>query len=276
MQQIINFVIRNKTFLLFLLLFVISLGLTIQSHSYHKSKFINSANFLTGGIYEGASGISDYFDLDDQNALLVEENRKLRSQIFNSGDSIISTNTSIDSVSYNGRYKIQSAKIINNNYASSKNYLTLNKGEKDSIKEDMGVITSKGIVGIIDNTSSGYARVLSILNTKSRINAQLKSSNHIGSLKWDGKSSSTTVQLTDISKFAPIKESDTIITGGQSTIFPKGIPIGTIESFVLDVSGDTYTIQVKLFNDMTNLSHVYIIENLDTDEIKLLENPVDE
>jgi len=276
MQQIINFVIRNKTFLLFLLLFVISLGLTIQSHSYHKSKFINSANFLTGGIYEGASGISDYFDLEDQNEILVEENERLRSQIFNSGDSIISASAKIDSISYNGRYKIQSAKIINNNYSSTKNYLTLNKGEKAGIKEDMGVITSKGIVGIIDNTSNGYSRILSILNTKSRINAQLKSSYHIGSLKWNGKSAATTVQLTDISKFAPIKEGDSIITGGQSTIFPKGIPIGTIVSFVLDISGDTYTIQVKLFNDMTNLSHIYIIENLDSEEIKLLENPIDE
>ncbi|WP_040278354.1 rod shape-determining protein MreC [Psychroserpens damuponensis] len=276
MQQIINFVIRNKTFLLFLLLFVISLGLTIQSHSYHKSKFINSANFLTGGIYEGASGISNYFDLDDQNEILVEENNRLRSQIFNSNDSVAMETPFVDSLSYAGRYKIQTAKIINNNYASTKNYLTINKGERDSIKEDLGVITSKGIVGIIDNTSNGYARVLSILNTKSRINAQLKSSNHIGSLKWDGNSGSTTVQLTDISKFAPVKIGDTIITGGQSTIFPKGIHIGTIDLFDLDISGDTYTIQVKLFNDMTNLSHVYVIENLDSQEIKLLENPIDE
>ena len=57
MQQIINFIIRNKTFLLFLLLFTISLFLTIQSHSYHKSKFINSANFLTGGVYNSAHNI---------------------------------------------------------------------------------------------------------------------------------------------------------------------------------------------------------------------------
>ena len=276
MQQIINFVIRNKTHLLFLLLFIISLGLTIQSHSYHKSKFINSANFLTGGIYESANGVSDYFDLYDQNNILLEENNRLRSQIFNGSDSIIITSSSIDSVTYNGRYAIQTAKIINNNYALTKNYLTINKGENTGINEDFGVITSKGIVGIIDNTSSDYARVLSILNTKSRINAQLKSSNHIGSLKWDGKSPVTTVQLTDISKFAPVKEGDSIITGGQSTIFPKGIPIGTIESFDLDISGDTYTIQIKLFNDMTNLSHVYIIENLDSEEIKLLENPIDE
>lgn len=275
MQQIINFVLRNKTSLLFLLLFFVSIALTIQSHSYHKSKFINSANFFTGGIYESANNVSNYFDLKTQNEILVEENNKLRSQILNGLDSTNISISKIDTTSYNGRYKIQTAKIINNNYAASKNYLTINKGEKHEIKEDLAVITSKGIVGIIDNTSSGYARVLSILNTKSRVNARLKSTNHIGSLKWNAKSS-TIVQLSDISKFAPVKVGDTIVTGGQSSIFPQGINIGVVDNFELDISGDTYTIDVKLFNDMTNLSHVYIIENLDTEEIKQLENPVNE
>lgn len=275
MQQIINFVIRNKTFLLFLLLFGVSIGLTIQSHSYHKSKFINSANFITGGVYEGASGISDYFNLRSQNDILIEENNKLRSILINGNDSINLKISSIDTTRYDGHYRMQSARVINNNYAATKNYITLNKGEKDSIKEDLAVITSKGIVGIIDNTSNGYSRVLSILNTKSSINAQLKSTNHIGSLKWDAKSPEI-VQLTDISKFAPVREGDTIVTGGQSSIFPQGVLIGIIDSYTLDISGDTYTVQVELFNDMTNLGHVYIIENLDIEEIKQLENPANE
>ncbi|WP_456437370.1 rod shape-determining protein MreC [Psychroserpens sp.] len=275
MQQIINFVIRNKTFLLFLLLFIVSIALTIQSHSYHKSKFINSANFFTGGIYESANNVSNYFDLKTQNEILVEENNELRSQILNGLDSTVVSTSKIDTTSYDGRYKIQTAKIINNNYSASKNYLTINKGEKQGLKEDLAVITSKGIVGIIDNTSNGYSRVLSILNTKSRINAQLRSSNHIGSLIWNAKSSSI-VQLTDISKFAPVKQGDTIVTGGQSSIFPQGIPIGIVDSFVLDISGDTYTVDIKLFNDMANLSHVYIIENLDAEEIKQLETPINE
>ncbi|NRA92098.1 MAG: rod shape-determining protein MreC [Psychroserpens sp.] len=275
MQQIINFIIRNKNALLFLLLFSISVGLTIQSHSYHKSKFINSANVVTGGIYESASGISNYFDLRTQNTILLEENKALRSLLYNSSDSSLTQNFRRDSLSFGGRYQIQTARVINNNYSASKNYLTLNRGEKNGVKEDLGVITSKGIVGIIDNTSNGYSRVLSILNTKSKINAQLKASNHIGSLEWNARSSGI-VQLTDISKFAPVREGDTIVTGGQSSIFPQGIPIGSIEDFTLDISGDTYTVNIRLFNDMTNLSHVYIVENLDSDELKQLEDLSDE
>ena len=143
MQQIINFVIRNKTSLLFLLLFFISIALTIQSHSYHKSKFINSANFFTGGIYEGASSISNYFDLKTQNEILIEENNKLRSQILNGIDSSLTITSIIDSQLPIMDAKIQSAKIINNNYSSSKNYLTINKGENHDLKEDLGSLLLK-------------------------------------------------------------------------------------------------------------------------------------
>ncbi len=153
--------------------------------------------------------------------------------------------------------------------------MTINVGKNDSVTEDLGVITSKGIVGIIDNISKNYARVLSVLNTKSKINAQLKSTDHIGSLTWNGKSPQV-VQMIDVSKFAPVKQGDTITTGGQSAIFPKGIPIGKIDSFVLDPGGDTYTITVSLFNDMTSLAHAYVIKNRDAAEIRQLENPIDE
>ena len=273
MQQIFNFVIRNKTFLLFLLLFSIAFALTIQSHSYHRSKFINSANGLTGGVYGMSNSIDQYFNLKDENAILSEENKTLREQLFN----IINTSDStyVDSSYSKGKYRVTTADVFKNSYSLSNNYLTLNKGRNDSIKEDFGVITSKGIIGIIDNTSKNYSTALSILNKKSRINAKLKSSNHIGSLTWNGKSPEFT-QLVDVSTFAPVQVGDTIVTGGESAIFPKGIGIGIIDSFETDISGDTYTIQVKLFNDMTNVGTVYIVENLDRNEIKALENRIDE
>ena len=62
---------------------------------------------------------------------------------------------------------------------------------------------------------------------------------------------------------------DTIITGGKSSIFPEGIPIGTIESIPEKISA-LNTINVKLFNDMTNLGSIYIITNFHKNEIKAL------
>jgi len=273
MQQIFNFVIRNKTFLLFLLLFSTALALTIQSHSYHRSKFINSANGLTGGVYGTVNSVGQYFDLKNENEILAEENKFLRQRLYNLN--ISADSSFVDSTYTNGKYQVVVGDVYKNSYSLSNNYLTLNKGKKDNIQQDFGVITSKGIVGIVDNTSKNYATVLSILSKKSRINAQLKSTNHIGSLTWNGDSPEIT-QLMDVSKFAPVEVGDTIVTGGESSIFPKGIGIGTINNFETDVSGDTYIIQVKLFNDMTNLGKVYILENLDRKEILNLQSTIDE
>ncbi|WP_422107482.1 rod shape-determining protein MreC [Winogradskyella sp.] len=273
MQQIINFVIRNKTFLLFFLLFSVALALTIQSHSYHRSKFINSANSITGGVYGLSNSIDRYFGLDKENRILAEENKRLREALLNLNVSV--SDSSIDTTYSDRIYRVKTAEVYKNSYSMTNNYLTINKGRNDSIKEDFGVITSKGIVGIIDNTSANYSRVLSILSKKSRINAKIKLTDHRGSLKWDGRSPHYT-QLEDISTFAPVKVGDTIETGGESSIFPKGIGIGVVESFEKDMSGDTYTIQVKLFNDMTNIGTIYILENLDRTEIISLENDSNE
>lgn len=265
MQQIVNFIIRNKVFLLFLLLFSVSIGFTVQSHAYHKSKFINSANFLTGGVYEASNGISDYFDLKEQNKILQEENNTLKSILFNTKTALDSSY--IDTVAFNKKYKFTTAQVIKNSYSQNNNVLTINKGTNDSIKLDLGVITSKGILGIVDNTSSSYATVLSILNTTSRISAQLKKTNHFGSLHWNGLSEKQ-IQLTEIPEIAPVVIGDTIITSGRSDIFPKGIPIGIVKAFNLDESENYYDIEVSLFNDMTNIEHVYIIENKDAKIIK--------
>jgi len=268
MQQIVNFIIRNKTFLLFLLLFSISFLFTIQSHSYHKSKFINSANFLTGGIYKSANDITQYFNLKHQNDILANENSRLNALIYNTPKDSSSMSI-LDSSTFNIPYKFTPAKVIKNSYAASNNILLINKGTKDSLKEDLGVINSKGIIGIIDNVSRNYATVISILNTNVKISAELKKTNHFGTLTWDGKSAQFT-QLFDVPKIAPVNIGDTIITSGRSAIFPKGIPVGVIQDFKLDDAENYYEINIKLFNDMTNIEHVYVIDNSDASEINNL------
>lgn len=268
MQQIFNFIFKNSNRLLFLLLLGISLSLSIQSHSYHRSKMISSANFLSGGVYEKINKVNEYFSLRTQNDALAQENAKLRSLLFNAKDT--TAVAKLDSLKGIIPSDIIVSKVIHNTFNTHENYLTINSGSLQGVKSDMGVINSLGIVGIIDNTSNNYATVISILNIKSQINAKLKKSNHFGSLTWDGKSTGF-VQLTDVPRLASIRKGDTIVTGGQSVIFPENINIGTVDRLFYEDKTNYYKIDVKLFNDMTNLGHVYIIKSKNRDEIINLE-----
>lgn len=270
MQQILSFFFKNKHFLVFLLLELIAVIFTIQSHSYHRSKFVNSANFITGGIYNKINNIKEFIHLKKENARLAEENVELKILLNLQGitDSTVST-TVFDTTKFYQKYSYIAAKIINNEYRKSNNYLTLNRGSSNGIKSDMGVVNSKGIVGITKSTSKNYSTVLSVLNVNYQINVRLVRSDHFGSLSWDNKDYRT-VQLLYLPIQASIKIGDTLITGGKSTIFPEGIAVGTIKSF--ETNNNNYeNISVTLFNDMSALSYVEIINNLDKKEITDLE-----
>jgi rod shape-determining protein MreC len=223
---------------------------------------------LSGGVYERINYISEYLNLRTQNDALALENAKLKSLLFNKKDT--TTIPKLDSLKGVKLTDIIVSKVIHNSYNAHENFLTINSGTLQGVKSDMAVVNSLGIVGIIDNTSAHYATVVSILNIKSRINAKLKKSNHFGSLEWNGKSTGF-VQLIDVPRLASIRKGDTIVTGGQSVIFPENINIGTIDRIKIDNQTHYYTIEVKLFNDMTNLGHVYIIKGKDREEIINLE-----
>lgn len=271
MQQILNFISINSYKILFLLLLGISLTLTIQFHSFHRSKVISSANVISGSVYQEVNNAKEYLNLRKENEDLALENAMLRSLLFQVKDSAFMTKP--DNIKGVKPSDIVVAKVIKNSYNVYENYLTLNAGQQQGIKPDMGVINSLGIVGIIDDTSENYSTVASILNKKSRINAKMKKSNHFGSLIWDGKSTGF-VQLIDVPRLAAIRKGDTVVTGGQSVIFPENINIGTIHRVFRDKDNKTnfYTLEVKLFNDMTNLGHVYILKSKGKEEITTLEN----
>jgi len=264
MQQIINFLIRYKTFLLYILLLLISFVFTFQSHSYHQSKLLNSANYVTGSIYKFSDNFTSYFGLREENESLLKENELLRYQLYNETPYAPPTDSS------NVTYTVVRGNVVKNSFSRQRNYITIDKGSADSIEQDMGVITDKGILGIVENASNGFASVQSILNEKSKINAKIKNSNHFGSLVWDAKKY-TTVQLIDIPRQAPLTIGDTIVTGASSSIFPENIPIGTISKFDLDISKSFYVLDIALFNDMTNVKNVYVIKNLNRPEILKLE-----
>lgn len=267
MQHFFNFIVKYKYFLLFLLLEFFALTFTILNHSYHKSIFINSSNGLTGGILARVNSIDNYLNLDRNNQLLLQENTKLKNELehFKTVDKSI-----LDSSKTYQKFEFIAAKVIRNDYTSPNNYLTLNKGLDDSVAVDMGLINEKGVLGIVNHVTTHYATAISILNQKSKINVKLKTSDYFGSLIWNGNNYNV-LQLINLPRQALIAVGDTIVTGGQSTIFPVGVPVGQIINIEKDNSYYS-KIDIKLFNDMSNIGHVYLIKNNDQTQIKTLEN----
>ena len=284
MQQIIDFIIRKKDVVVYLILLIFSLTLLFNSNYFHKSKVLIFSNSIANYSTENFNYLNEYFELKKINSSLLEENLVLKNQLEK-----INKNISLDSLT-NINFTFRNAKVISNNLSSFKNHLIINKGVRHGLKNEMGVINSTGIVGIINRTSKNYSSVMSVLNIDTKINAKVKRTSHFGTLEWNGRRTSYLV-LNDIPETANIKVGDSIITGGMSLIFPEGINIGvvseilnqnkisdTVVRFKGNINEANYldfefkenylTVKVKLHTDMNNLNNVYVIESLNIEEFQ--------
>lgn len=273
MQQIIGFIVRNGLRLLFLLLIGISLWLIISHNSFHKSKFISSSNQVSGYLYSKTAAIGDYFSLKEENEKLFQENLLLKELFFNNQEAVDSSQLEFSKLT-DADIQVIGAKVIKNSYRKQKNFITLKGGFKQGVRRDMGVISDRGIVGIIEQTSDKYAVVLSLLNADFQTVAKIKKNNHFGTLSWNGKTTGL-VQLTDIPRIASVTKGDTVVTGFSSKAFPENIPVGIIDKVYLDTETNSFTLDVKLFSNMTTLNHVYVVGNRNNEEIEQLEKSVE-
>ena len=262
MQQIINFFIRNQKFLLFIVLFSVAFNITLNNNPYQSSAISNILHPTVSKIFEWRNAISSFWNLQHENNILIKENNRLNKLLFNQEIKLTEPLANVP-------YDVLTSKIIKNSFNLRNNYLTIVKGSVESVKVNNGVINSIGVVGVVDKVSDKYSRVLSILSEKTRLNAKLKNTNYFGIVSWDTNQTNI-VQLNDIQDLVPLKKGDTIVTSGYSAIFPENIPIGTVADFRLNETQDLYIIDVKLFNDMRNLSHIYLIQNKEREELQKL------
>ncbi|MGD0709892.1 MAG: rod shape-determining protein MreC [Bacteroidales bacterium] len=269
MRNIGQFLLRQNFFFIFLLLEVISFILLVQNNIYQRSSFINSTNTFTGSILATINNVSQYFSLKDANHKLAEENVRLLNeskkyymmtdeQVFLYKDTL-----------YRQQYEFISAKVIGNTTNKRNNYLTLNKGSRQGIQKDMGVITSNGIVGIVKEVSPNFSSVISVLHKDTKISAKVKKNGHLGTVNWSG-GDYRYGELIDIPTHVKPILGDTVITSGYSSSFPEGIMIGIISDFRIEKGDNFYTITIKFSTDFNNISYAYVIRNIMKDELNRL------
>ena len=278
MRNLLNFFLKYNYWFLFILLEVISFALLFRFNNYQGSAFFTSSNQVAGMAYEAANNVTGYFHLKSINDDLVQKNVELELQMERLRSALMeltSDSTGLERMKSDALkgYDIYRANVINNSLTHVDNYITLDKGENDGIRSEMGVINGSGVVGIVYHTSANYSVVIPILNSKSTISCKIKRSDYFGFLKWDGGSSEYAT-VKDMPRHSLFSLGDTIVTSGHSAVFPGGIPIGTVEDMSDSHDGLSYLLKVKLFTDFGRLNDVRVIAQKGQEEQLELEQKV--
>lgn len=275
MRNLLNFLLKYNYWLLFILLEVASFVLLFRFNHFQQSVFFSSANVVAGKVFEVSGGISAYFHLKSVNEDLLDRNMQLERQITNLEMALLEHE--VDSAEMNSirnlprtDYEIFKARVINNSLNQVDNYITLDKGSKDGIRPEMGVVDGNGVVGIVYDTSSHYSVVISILNSKSSISCKIVGSEYFGYLKWE-HGDSQYAYLKDLPRHAEFNLGDTVVTSGYSTVFPEGIVVGTVDDMSDSNDGLSYLLKVKLATNFGKVSDVRVIAKSGQEEQKELE-----
>jgi len=271
MRNLFVFLWKYHFFVLFLVLEAVSLFFLFNSYSYHRSLKYSVVNDISGNMFSAFSSISAYFSLKKDNEILAEENVRLRNLINLSFDSADSNYTYKDSI-----YQFISAKIVSTSVNKPNNFMLIDKGEQDGIEKEMGVISSNGIAGIVIGTSDNYSIVMSMLHQNTRISGRLKKGDQLVNLIWQGNDYKYS-DVIDIPSHILLQKGDTVITSGNSLIFPEGILVGTIVEQEQNESEELSRARLKFFTDFNSLRYVYVVKNIKKEQqINLLESIGDE
>jgi rod shape-determining protein MreC len=260
MLELIRLIFKNAALILFILLESISIFLVIQFNERQNRIFNTSSTYIIGYFTQKAEGIFAYFDLAEENRRLIAENSLLRNS--NSGQE-----TEVDEC----HFDYIPARIISNSIIFNDNYILINKGRKDGIRNHSGIIDLEGIVGIIVEISDHFSMAISLLHRQTRISATIGNTGYFGTLLWDGINSRRML-LEDVPSHATVQIGDTIYTSGFSILFPAGLVIGVVED-INELGKDVYfqEIGIRLINDLGKLKHVYVLENHEREEIEQLQ-----
>lgn len=271
MRYLIAFLWKHNFFILFVILELVAFILMTNGRNYQGAVIINTTSEFTGGLNSASDNIKNYFSLKKSNQQLLQENTNL---LQNQASSYLISDTGFyykDSL-----YRYIGAKVISISTHKRNNYMMLNRGTRHGIKMDMGVISAKGVVGTVIEVSKNYCSVMLILHKDAKISARLKKNNQLVSAVWNDLNYLYGT-LENIPAHLQLNYGDTIISSGNSFIFPEGIQIGTIENYDNAVGNSLNKATFKFSTDFNSLYYVYIIENLMKAElIQMKINSMDE
>ena len=259
---------------IFILLEVAAIAM-LHSSSVLQDIWLNRASHRVSGWLWGSSNrIAGYFQLDSRNKALQEENARLSEELRKyrelekSEEYLSKARTADDGFDY------IFAHIVKMGTNAQRNYIVVDKGLLDGVGPDCGVVTSEGVVGVIDAADPHMAYGRTLMNPSMHVSVRIGRDGVAGPLSWNGRSSRGAV-LSGIPLGYKAEAGDTLWTSGYSAIFPAEIPVGIVVGSSTR-SGASQDVQVHLLQDFHALDYVTVVRNRHLADIEALEQSAEE
>lgn len=229
---------------------------------------------MQDGINSIGVWVSDRFSSMQSMEELREENEQLKQQVEDlsrQNESLTSDQQELEelrslfslSQQYTD-YTTIGARVISSGSGNWYENFVINKGSDDGIAVNMNVIADQGLVGIVTQVGSNYARVQSIISDDSNVSAMSVTTSDTCVVKGNSQSARQdgVIEVAYISKDATMADGDELVTSNISSKYLPGLKIGTVSGIEMDSSNLTKSAVITPVVDFQHIDEVLVITQL--------------
>lgn len=222
--------------------------------------FAEVQRVATSAIASVRDGWSNYFALQEirrENVELRDEVSKLRVGLQQERAVAEQTRTLQQLLDLRSsiRLSTMAAAVIAGGASPEFRTITIDKGTGDGLAPDMAVISPAGVVGRVVLPTRRAAKVQLLIDRDAAAGAIIERSRAQGVLVGTG---TERLRLENVPGTAEVKVGDRVVTSGIEGIYPKGFPIGQIESFERR-AGEFSAVMIRPAVEFSNLEVVLVV-----------------
>ncbi len=161
-------------------------------------------------------------------------------------------------------------RVVSKEITEQTNLMTIDVGERDSVRVGMPVINERGIVGKVVLVSRRYAVVMPHQNTQFRVPAVIDALSREGVVRWDGASFDR-LTMEYVVKTEPVERGMLITTSPFSGVFPAGVPVGRVDTAYAAAGRNDYIIHLTPAAPVSQVGYVYVLLTRPDPERAILE-----
>jgi rod shape-determining protein MreC len=261
-------------------------GLTLREReelTWPEKFLIDGFGWVQGIVYAPVQHVADFFEDMKNIKELYEENARLKANLNEYSSMRVQIQElerqkreltkDLKLKDQSGIQVLTGANVVGRSPSTWNAEITIDRGSKDGVEKDMAVVTaSNGLVGRVFEVTAYHSKVLLITDKeKMGVSAKVLSEENgdpvfgiiggaVGEVSKPG--STSYVEITGIPLSAKVKEGDSVVTSGLSTIFPKSLVIGTVIGVEEDKLHLTKTAKIKPAANLNNLEFLYVVSKV--------------
>jgi rod shape-determining protein MreC len=264
---------RIRDWVVLFSLLAITIGVMVAQNEPIIRAMRGTALNMTAWVESHFAWVGGYFRSIEENQFLRDENILLSSEVARSREALYENERlrSMLAMMDTTSFELLPAQIVGKDLTRQQNYLTLDVGANDGVREGMAVLDERGVIGRIVFVSSRYSRVMPYLNVDFRLPARVQEVRSEGVVRWEGNRFDHLL-MEHVVKTDPVEPGHLVVTSGYSRTFPSGFPIGIVDSVAFRTGRNERYVYVRPLAPLDKVNFAFVLLELPDPELVEIES----